>query len=254
VAATLISQQLDTPTYRPHKRKHAPELSDASSTAPTTVSVAAVARTEGQSRDASRLRDSLTPPNPNADSQDKQLHIYGSDRGCIPISPASASPNQPESARSPAPSLDERQSPLSDFLPAAFADLKESLRTKVPMIGNEETVEHLWHIFNYIKTTSPSRAGTRSEFFVGSSPTSATDERNRVLGTCITREEQNQGQLRLAKSLSGLRKRLYLVELIRNYLDKHEAWEENGWSAIPPEQVYGRSLPGNGRVEGYTTK
>jgi hypothetical protein len=60
--------------------------------------------------------------------------------------------------------------------------------------------------------------------------------------------EQNQGRLRLAKSLSGLRKRLYLVELVGNDLDEHGACEagkalaqkeaeESGGPAIPPEQV-----------------
>jgi hypothetical protein len=130
----LISQQLDTPNYRPRKRKHAPELSDASNSALTTASDAAVAGTQGQGPDASRLRDSPPPPGPDDDSQDKQLHLSGSGRGCIPISPASASPNPLESASSPAPSTHEGQSPSSDVLPAEFAGLKEVLRAKGPTI------------------------------------------------------------------------------------------------------------------------
>jgi hypothetical protein len=80
-----------------------------------------------------------------------------------------------------------------------------------------------------MRTTGPSQAGSGG--LEESSLKLVTDERIRVLGTYITREEQNQGRLRLAKSLSVLRKRLYLVELIGNYLDEHEAWE--AWKDEP---------------------
>lgn len=213
VAATLISLQLDTPNYRPPKRKHVPEASDASSSALTTTSDAA-----------------SSSPSPNDNSQDNQLHLPGSDRGCIPTSQATASLSRPGSASGPAPSTHEGRPLSSDVLPSEFADLKEGLRARGLMIGNNETVKHLWHIFNYMRTTRPSQTGSAGlDSFVESSPTS--DERIRVLGTCITREEQNQGGLRLAKSLSVLRKRLCLVELIDNYLVEHEAWET--WKKEP---------------------
>lgn len=100
------------------------------------------------------------------------------------------------------------------------------------MIGDEETVEYLWHVVNYIKESDPSPVGNAaSNPSVDASSTSATDERLRVLKTYIIREEQNEGRLRLAKSLARLRKRLYLVELIGNYIDEHEAW--NVWKARP---------------------
>ena len=107
VAATLISQQLDTPNYRPPKRKHVPEVNDASSSALTTALDDAVSGTAGQGPDASRLCDSSSSPNPNDNLQDKQPDLLGSDRGYIPTSLASASLNRPESATSPAPSTHE---------------------------------------------------------------------------------------------------------------------------------------------------
>ena len=92
------------------------------------------------------------------------------------------------------------------------------------MIRDKESVEHLWYIFNHMRVADPSRGGIAGlDPLVESSPTSISDERIRVLGTYITREEQNQGQLRLAKSLSVLRRRLILVELVDNYLVEHEA-------------------------------
>lgn len=97
------------------------------------------------------------------------------------------------------------------------------------MIGNKERVERLWHIYNYMRAT-PSQAGASSDPAVESSPTSCTNERDSMLGT-YTREEQNQGRLRLARSLSGLRKRLCRVELIGNYLDESEPCED--WKALP---------------------
>jgi hypothetical protein len=100
------------------------------------------------------------------------------------------------------------------------------------MIGNKESVEHLWHIFNHMRVAGPSQGGIAGlDPLVESSPTSISDERIRVLGTYLTREEQNQGQFRVAKSLSVLRGRLILVELIDNYLVEHEAWK--AWNAVP---------------------
>lgn len=224
VAATLISQQLGTPNYRPPKRKHVPEVSDASSSTLTTALDDAVSGTAGQDPDASTLCDSSSSPSPNDNSQDKQPDLLGSDRGCIPTSPASASLNRPESASSPAPSTHEGPPQSHDVLPAEFANLKHELRAIGTMIGNKESVEHLWHIFNHMRVAGPSQGGIAGlDPLVESSPTSISDERIRVLGTYLTREEQNQGQLRVAKSLSVLRRRLILVELIDNYLLEHEA-------------------------------
>jgi hypothetical protein len=166
---------------------------------------------------------------------------------------------------SPAPSPREGQSPSPDILPAKFAALKDELRAKGPLIGDGETVEYLWHVINYIKGSDLSPVGNAAwDPSVDTSPTSATDERLCVLKIYIIREEQNEGRLRLAKSLARLRKRLYLVELVGNYMDEHEAWEV--WKAQPrskrrktkgrlppPEQVYRPPLPGHNRVEGHAT-
>lgn len=231
VAATLISQQLDTPNYRSPKRKHVPEVSDDSNSALATASDAAVAGTEGHVLDTSRLRESSSSPIANDNSQDKQVHFSGSDQGSIPTIPAGASLNLPESVSNPMPSTQEARPSSSDALPTAFADLREELRVKGPMIGNKETVEHLWYIFHYMRGAGPSQASAWSNHLEEIPLTLATDERNRMLGTYITREELSQEQLRIAKSLPGLRKRLYLVELIGNYSDEHDAWE--AWKAVP---------------------
>ena len=93
------------------------------------------------------------------------------------------------------------------------------------MNGNKESVEHLWHIFNHMRVAGPSQGGIAElDPLVESSPISISNERIRVLRTYLAHEEQNQGQLRVAKSLSVLRGRLILVELIDNYLVEHEAW------------------------------
>jgi hypothetical protein len=98
------------------------------------------------------------------------------------------------------------------------------------MIGSKESVEHLWHIFNHMRVAGPSQAGiTRLDPLVESSPTSISDERIRVLGTYLTLEEQNQRYFRGAKSLSVLRGRLILVELVDNYIVEHDAWK--AWTA-----------------------
>jgi hypothetical protein len=231
VAATLISQQLDTPNCRPPKRKYVPEVSDASNSVLTTASDAAVAGTEGHGPNASRLRDSSSSPIPNDNLQDKQLYLSGGDRGCVPAIPAAASSSLPESASNPTPSTHEGRSSSSDALPANFANLRGELRVKARMIGNKETVEHLWYIINYMRGAGPSQASVGPIPPVEISPTLATDERNHALGTYITLEEQSEKHLKIAKSLPGLRKRLYLVELIGNYEDEHEAWKI--WKDLP---------------------
>jgi hypothetical protein len=98
------------------------------------------------------------------------------------------------------------------------------------MIGSKESVEHLWRIFNHMRVAGPSQAGiAKLDPLVESSPTSISDERIRVLGTYLTREEWNQRFFRGAKSLSVLRGRLILVELVDNYLVEHDAWK--AWTA-----------------------
>jgi hypothetical protein len=77
----LISQQLDTPNYRPRKRKYAPEVSDASKSTLTTASDAAVAGTESPGPDGSRLCNFPFPPSRNENSHDEQPHLSRSDRG-----------------------------------------------------------------------------------------------------------------------------------------------------------------------------
>lgn len=248
VAATLISQQLDTPNYRPRKRKYAPEVSDASNATLTTASDAAVTGTESPGPDVPRLCDSPSPPSRNDNSHDNQSHLSRSDRRCIPVSPVASSLSSPsplEIVGSPAPSPCEGQPSAPDVLPAEFAVLREDLRAKGPMIGNEETVEHLWHVVNYMKASDASPVG--SDPSVEASSTSATDERLRVLKTCITREEQNEERLKSAKSLARLRKRVYLVELIGNYIDEKEVW--NAWKAEPrrKRRKIGRRLSPLGR-------
>lgn len=222
VAATLISQQLDTPNCRPPKRKYVPEASEAPSSALTTASGDTVSGTPEQGPDVNYS----SSPSPNVNSQDRQLDLLRSDQGSIPTSPAPASLSRPEGASNPATSTREGPPQSHDVLPAEFANLSEELRAAGTMVGSKESVEHLWHIFDHMRVAGTSRAGiTRLDPLVESSPTSISDERIRVLGTYLTREEQNQSHLRGAKALSVLRGRLILVELIDNYLVEHEAWK-----------------------------
>lgn len=94
------------------------------------------------------------------------------------------------------------------------------------MIGDQDTVEQLWHIINYMSTNDPSPANeVKSIPSAKDSPLSARDTRNYLLGTYITREKENEELFRSAKSHARLRRRVFLVELIGNYLDEKEAWK-----------------------------
>lgn len=131
MAATLISRQLNTPNYRPLKRKRVLKVSNASNPALTTALDATVTRTEGQSPNTLRLCDPLSLPGYNNNSQDKQLYLSDTLLSLL------------ESTSSPALLIHEGQPPLSGVLPAEFANLKEVLRAKALIIRNKETVEHL---------------------------------------------------------------------------------------------------------------
>ncbi|OBT70956.1 hypothetical protein VF21_10048 [Pseudogymnoascus sp. 05NY08] len=61
VAATLISQQLDAPSYRPRRRKHAPGVSNASNSALTTATDDTVAGTQSPGYGALRICGSPSP-------------------------------------------------------------------------------------------------------------------------------------------------------------------------------------------------
>ena len=92
------------------------------------------------------------------------------------------------------------------------------------MIRDPNTVEQLWHIINYISTNNPSPASeVRSIPLTKDSPPSARDTRNYLLGTYITRERENEELFRAAKSHARLCRRVFLVELISNYLNEKEA-------------------------------
>jgi hypothetical protein len=94
------------------------------------------------------------------------------------------------------------------------------------LIAGRETVEHAWHIFNYMAAQLPSPAGYR-DAVSGSGVTvlSATppDARIKELGSSIARDEEEQEQFQTAASVSQLRKRVHLSELIGRYIKETKA-------------------------------
>jgi hypothetical protein len=116
----------------------------------------------------------------------------------------------------------------------------------------------LWHVFNYIatqKSRSDSPSGGGSYAAPATPPTSISDERLRVLGRYIVRDEETLDQARSVTLLAQLSKRVHLAELAGRYNEeKHalEAAEKQALKAAERKRKRGKELRQQSLKDRYT--
>jgi hypothetical protein len=116
----------------------------------------------------------------------------------------------------------------------------------------------LWHVFNYIatqKSRSDSPSGGGSYAAPATPPTSISDERLRVLGRYIVRDEETLDKARSVTLLARLSKRVHLAELAGRYNEeKHalEAAEKQALKAAERKRKRGKELRQQSLKDRYT--